>query len=451
LAIGKLAIGPTRGRSILEMAQMARLVSLLIMGSVIVLLGLTFYQVVAPFLMPLFLAGVLTILCQPLYRRFLVWTKNRPAVAAGLTTAVVMTMILVPVVLGTVAAAKQLYSLAQTTLKGSDWTEISRTVQNTAMFDSLVGRYEDMSGDTVDRNELDAQIQNKVREGSSALARKTLGFAGSTLSLVGGAVSVVVSLLTFVIAFYYFLADGPGLIAATEKLIPVHRDYKRHLLTQFDQAVRAVVSATFAAALGQGIATGIGMQIAGFKHFFIVTILATLTALVPVLGTWLIWGPYVLWLGFHDGRWGMASFLAIYGTIFVGLLDNVIRAYVLHTNVKLHPLLAFVSVLGGIEVMGLWGVFIGPIVASCLHALVKIFNTELMTFSQEQQTRESLDSDLSTVVLPVIDDSRANAAPSGVSPPSSPIAPGAGAPPGEPTVSSAILPGIGPPADPSRR
>src|SRR5579872_3687172 len=98
------------------MAQMARLVSLLIMGSVIVLLGLTFYQVVAPFLMPLFLAGVLTILCQPLHGRLVVWTKNRRAVAAGLTTAVVMTIILVPVVLGTVAAAKQLYTLAQITL-----------------------------------------------------------------------------------------------------------------------------------------------------------------------------------------------------------------------------------------------------------------------------------------------------------------------------------------------
>ena len=415
---------------------MARLVSLLIMGSVIVLLGLTFYQVVAPFLMPLFLAGVLTILCQPLHGRLVVWTKNRRAVAAGLTTAVVMTIILVPVVLGTVAAAKQLYTLAQITLKGSDWTEISRTVQNSAIFERSVRRYEEMSGDLVDRDELDQGIQNKVREGAAALARKTLGFAGSTLSIVGGAVSLVVSLLTFVIAFYYFLADGPALIEATEKLIPVHREYKRHLLTQFDQAVRAVVSATFAAALGQGIATGIGMQVAGFKHFFIVTIMATLTALVPVLGTWLIWGPYVLWLGFHDGRWGMASFLAIYGMFFVGLLDNVIRAYVLHTNVKLHPLLAFVSVLGGIEVMGLWGVFIGPIVASCLHALVKIFNTELMTFSHERQKRESLDPDLSTLALPAVDNLQVETAPGEVAPPKptsgSPNAAAAAGNPGEP-------------------
>jgi predicted PurR-regulated permease PerM len=297
-----------------------------------------------------------------------------------------------------VAAAKQLYGMAEARLekshlKGSDWSEFSRFVQDSAPFENIVKRYEDWTGEEVNRDELQIEIQGRLREGSLLLVRKTLGYAGSTLSFLGSAVALLVGLLTFVIAFYYFLADGPALIEASENLIPVHRDYVRHLLTQFDQAVRAVVSATFAAALAQGIATGIGMWIAGFHHFFIVTILATLTALVPVLGTWLVWGPLVLWMGFHDGRWGAAIFLTLYGSIFVGLLDNVIRAYVLHSNVKLHPLLAFVSVLGGIQVMGLWGIFIGPIVASCLHALIKIFNTEIVAFSEERQGGSLLDRD----------------------------------------------------------
>jgi predicted PurR-regulated permease PerM len=382
------------------MGQMARLVSLLVMGAVIVLLGLTFYHVMAPFLMPLFLAGVLAMLSQPLYRRLLKWTKNRTPLAAGLTTFAVLAIILVPLALGTVAAAKQLYGMAEARLekshlKGSDWSEFARFVQDSAPFENVVKHYESWTGEEVNRDELQVEIQARLREGSLLLVRKTLGYAGSTLSFLGSAVALLVGLLTFVIAFYYFLADGPALIEATENLIPVHRDYVRHLLTQFDQAVRAVVSATFAAALAQGIATGIGMWIAGFHHFFIVTILATLTALVPVLGTWLIWGPFVLWMGFHDGRWGAAIFLTLYGSIFVGLLDNVIRAYVLHSNVKLHPLLAFVSVLGGIQVMGLWGIFIGPIVASCLHALIKIFNTEIVAFSEERQGGNFSDRDRS--------------------------------------------------------
>jgi predicted PurR-regulated permease PerM len=385
------------------MAQMARLVSLLLIGAVIVMLGLTFYQVMAPFLMPLFLAGVLAMLCQPVYRRFLDWTKNRTPIAAGLTTCAVLLVLLVPLSLGIVGAAKQLYTLAQTTLasshlKGSDWTDLTRVICQSPPAESLIQRYEQWTGDPVNREQLQSEIQARLREGSVTLARKTLGYAGSTLSLLGGILAFLIALLTFVIAFYYFLADGPALIEATEKLIPVHRDYVRHLLAQFDQAVRAVVSATFAAALGQGIATGIGMYIAGFHHFFIVTILATLTALVPVLGTWLIWGPFVLWLGYHQ-YWGTAILLTIYGSVFVGLLDNVIRAYVLHSNVKLHPLLAFVSVLGGIQVMGLWGIFVGPIVASCLHALLKIFNTELVAFSEEKQAQPARD-DAALLVTP---------------------------------------------------
>ena len=74
----------------------------------------------------------------------------------------------------------------------------------------------------------------------------------------------------------------------------------------------------------------------------------------------------------------------MFGSVVVGTMDNVIRTYILQSDARLHPLLAFISVLGGLQMMGLWGVFIGPIVASCLHALVKIFNTELKEFSNEK-------------------------------------------------------------------
>ena len=380
---------------------MARLVSLLLLGAVIVLLGLTFFHVLSPFLMPLFLAGVLAILCQPVQRRFLIWTKGRNGLSAGLTTFVALALMLL-LAFFTYLAARQLYDLAQTRFQGSDWNAMTRSVTGSRFVDGLIRRYEAMTDETVDRDELRSEIQTRLRDSSAALAARTLGSAGATLSILGRAVSLVVSVLTFVIAVYYFVADGPKLIEGAQKLIPVHDDYKRQLLTRFDQAVRAVVSATFAAALGQGLATAVGMQIAGFRHFFIVAILATLTALVPLLGTWLVWAPYALWLGLHDERWGMAIFLVLYGTLFVGLLDNVIRTYVLHSNVKLHPLLAFVSVLGGIEVMGLWGIFIGPIVASCLHALIQIFNTELVAYSKEQrEARATPDADLATLPLVV--------------------------------------------------
>jgi hypothetical protein len=76
--------------------------------------------------------------------------------------------------------------------------------------------------------------------------------------------------------------------------------------------------------------------------------------------------------------------LAIFGVVVIGMMDNFIRTIILKNDAKLHPLLAFVSVLGGLQALGLWGVFIGPTVAACLYALIKIFNVELKSLSEIQ-------------------------------------------------------------------
>jgi predicted PurR-regulated permease PerM len=178
------------------------------------------------------------------------------------------------------------------------------------------------------------------------------------------------------LALYYFLADGPGLLAAAEALIPIEHAHQRQLAKRFVTTVRAVVFATFLAALGQGLATAIALKIVGFDHFLVLIIVSTFAALIPMAGTWLVWCPCAAWLA-YQGHWVSASFLAIVGALVIGMLDNVIRTVVLQNDTKLHPLLAFVSVMGGLQVMGLWGVFIGPIVACCLHALIQIFNEEL--------------------------------------------------------------------------
>jgi len=117
--------------------------------------------------------------------------------------------------------------------------------------------------------------------------------------------------------------------------------------------------------------------------FFLFFILSTLTSLIPVTGAWLVWMPVAIWLGFNDHLAG-AVMLSLFGVTVIGTLDNVIRVHVLHNDTRLHPLLAFVSVLGGVHEMGLWGVFIGPIVACCLHALIEMFNTELGQISMRK-------------------------------------------------------------------
>ncbi|MBI5759183.1 MAG: AI-2E family transporter [Planctomycetales bacterium] len=378
---------------------MARYVSLALLAAMVVFLGITFFQVISPFVMPLFLAGVTAMLCQPLFRKLLGWTKNRTGLAAGLTTLTLLGSVLLPLALGTYLATVQLLGFARDTLGSQQWQETVESVWSKLDIDSairIVGPWlkpeladvnltDDERAVLVNDVKHDAEL--KVRATILELTKKTFSAAASGLSALGEAMSLAIAVVMYLIALYFFLADGPSLVASSEALIPLHREYTRQMLTQFNQVVRAVVLATFAAALAQGVALGLALHFVGFGHFFLLSFLATLAALIP-LGTMLMWGPCAVWLA-CTGHWGGAIFLVVYGAGFVGTLDNVIRTYVLQSNVTLHPLLAFVSVLGGLQLMGFWGVFIGPVVAALLHGLIKIFNAELVALSQERLATQS--------------------------------------------------------------
>lgn len=365
------------------MSSMARIVSLSVLTTLIVFLGITFYRVIVPFLLPLFLAGVVAILCQPLFRYFRRKTNDRVRLAAGLTTGTVMAAVLVPLLVGTFVASLQLFLLARSSFVEGNWEDTAEKVRMELDIDHIVARLEPIVGHKIDADELQEQIQANLKVLLTDLGKKSLGLAATTIGLFGSLISGVISAVMFVIGLYYFLADGPALLQASHGLIPVQVQYQKQLVSKFNAVVRAVVTATFLAAIVQGLVTAVMLAIAGYPHFFITFIIATLAALIPLAGTWLVWGPCAIWSAWQ-GHWGTATFLLLFGSIVVGMLDNVIRTYVLNSNAKLHPLLAFVSVLGGLQSMGLWGVFIGPIVASCLHALIQIFNTELQELSHEK-------------------------------------------------------------------
>lgn len=432
------------------MPPVARLISLGILITLIVALGITFYQVLAPFLLPLFLAWIVAIVCRPLYLWCVRRTNNRPRLAAGITTTGLLLVVLLPFSLGTVFASVQLIQLAQTTLAAdanwrttlNEWSndeyvigfaeriepylkylpgdpaippidpsdvdaseETAQTIapkdqgapdiagsstqDGTAKTAESVKNHHDQEAVEV-RNQLQQRIDASLRATFEFIGSRTIGFVrsevpGFALGLLGHLVSLLVAAVMFSIGLYYFLCDGPDLLVAAENLIPVQRDYQRQLLTRFNQVVRAVVLSTFLSALAQGVLTTFALGIAGFDHLMALFVLASLVAMIPVAGTWVVWVPCVLWLVFFEQSYVAAGLVTLFCAIVVGTVDNLIRTFVLNNSARLHPLLAFVSVLGGLQVMGLWGVFIGPIVAACLHALVQIFNMELTEFSNERQ------------------------------------------------------------------
>lgn len=375
---------------------MGRIVSLSILSTLIVILGLTFFRVLAPFLIPLFLAGVTAMLVQPWFQKLIVRFQGRVRVAAGVLSAGLMLAILIPLSVGILLASLELYTMASNVNNDAFRAKAETTIAR--QLDNAVTRSVEFANGFLPRErqatpeKAKAMVRQKLRDELIGIGDKSLGMVSTTVSttvdvlgkLFSTTVALLIGLTIYLLALYYFLADGPELLAATQSLIPLNIQYQKDLLREFANAVRSVVLATFLAAIAQGVATTVALQMFGFGHLFALLILSTVFSLIPLAGAWIVWTPFAISLA-AGGHWVQSLVLTTYGLVVVGMLDNVVRAWVLKSDTKLHPLLAFVSVLGGIQTLGLWGVFVGPIVASCLYALLRIFNDELTALSQERQ------------------------------------------------------------------
>ncbi len=190
---------------------------------------------------------------------------------------------------------------------------------------------------------------------------------------------IMLGLVVITVSLFFFLADGPALLQAAMRLSPMDDRYEQELLNEFERVSRAVVSATLLSAFAQGILAGIGFFFAGLNGLFLLTVLTMLLAMVPFVGAAAVWFPCGLWVMFYEERILAGLLLLAYGAGVVSTIDNVIKTFILHGQSNLHPLLALLSVLGGIQALGPIGVFVGPMVVAFFQALLNILHTELQS------------------------------------------------------------------------
>ena len=202
-------------------------------------------------------------------------------------------------------------------------------------------------------------------------------FVSLTSATGGFLLQSIIGMLILVIAIYFFLLDGAGMIRTLMRLSPLDDNYETRLLLEFDRTSRAVVLASVCSALAQGVLAAVAFWACGFDSVIFLFLITSLMALVPFLGAASVWIPCVLYLGAVEQRWYVALALFLYGAAVVSSIDNVIKMYVLHGRSTMHPLFALLSVLGGVKVFGPIGILVGPMVVVFMQTLLEILNHEL--------------------------------------------------------------------------
>jgi len=237
------------------------------------------------------------------------------------------------------------------------------------------------------------QINEWISQGTGSVTRWLPSITNTATSLIAG---LVVGLGIMSVAMFYFFLDGAKMINTFMHLSPLDDRHEMELLQEFDKVGRAVVLATLLSAVAQGILGGIGYKLVGLDSVFLLTLLTAVLALIPFVGAAAIWVPACLYIAFvkepidpegaRTWMFAKAGFLAAYGTLIVSMADNVIKPWVLQGQSKLHPLLALLSVLGGVQALGPIGILIGPMVVAFLQVLLTILQREISSMESDLNT-----------------------------------------------------------------
>jgi len=198
----------------------------------------------------------------------------------------------------------------------------------------------------------------------AALVVRTTSFA-----LLG----LVVSLMTM----YYVLLEGPGIARRIERIAPLEPRHTRALIMEAREVGRDAFLGTLATAVIQGVLAGTGYMVLGVPQPVMWAAATALASFLPVIGTMIVWVPLSGYL-LVEGHPVRAVLLVIWGVVIVtSLADYVIRPRIVGARGHRHPLLTLIALLGGIEVFGLAGLIIAPIVMSVFVAAFRLYEREV--------------------------------------------------------------------------
>jgi predicted PurR-regulated permease PerM len=214
----------------------------------------------------------------------------------------------------------------------------------------------------VDPSAMAAWIQEHISE----LGR---GAGQYAVSIAAGLLDTVVSSGFVIVAMFLLLRDGRDLVGAIPDLLPLERRRTEALLRRITDVVQASVYGVVVIAVLQGALCGAMFWALGIPAAALWGMVTVFASVLPIVGAFAVWGPGTLYLAM-TGQWSHAIVLALWGTLVVSGIDNVLRPRLVAGRVSLSELAMFFALLGGVSVFGGLGVVLGPVAFATVAAIV---------------------------------------------------------------------------------
>jgi predicted PurR-regulated permease PerM len=197
--------------------------------------------------------------------------------------------------------------------------------------------------------------------------------SGSSLFRGLGLLSLNFAFMVF--CLFFFFLDGSYLGSLLLHAIPIRSDYLDQLVGKFKEMTRSLFFGYFIVAAIQAASAFVIFLLFRVQGALVFSVLTLICAFIPMLGAGVIWIPLGIVQLVSGNVAGGLAFMAVC-SVTVSVMDNILRPLFLHDRIKLHPLVIFFAILGGILAFGFDGLILGPVVVVLFLTVLDLFLSE---------------------------------------------------------------------------
>jgi predicted PurR-regulated permease PerM len=315
---------------------------------VILILGVALAIALWPFSTGLLGAPVLYVVFAPLHRRLA--ARMPRGLAAGMVIVLAILVIVLPVASAAGLIANEAQDIAGGVIRSS-----------------LVDRLRELR---IGPYDVGAQIE--------ALGSRAMAWVGTgALSLVGTLARLGIQLTVAFFGLYYLLCDSRRVWRNMRPFIPFSAENSELLKRRFKDVTVSTLIGTFATATVQGLCVGLAFVAAGLSNAFYWGVVTVIVAILPLVGSGLVWAPAVLVLAL-ERHYLAAVLFALWGIIVIGNIDNIIRPWVFRRYAQIHPFITVIGAFAGLKYFGLLGLLVGPLAISYFFELIRMYREEYL-------------------------------------------------------------------------
>jgi len=313
------------------------------------------YLIVQPFIPAIAIAVAIAVAT----RRPQSWLRRRlhsQTAAAGISVLLAASLIVVPLGLFLTYLIRQIINSIHNWQAGGGLSEW-RTIIH---FPPMMAR-------ALDWAQVNLDLQNQF----SAIGQSLAGQAGNLLT---GSISLLTQLVIMLFVLFFLYRDGDKASNALRHLLPLSPEELSRMGSRIEDTILAIVNGSLIVAFVQALLAGLMYTVLGVPSAVIWGCATFVAALIPMFGTFLVWGPVAIFL-LLSGSWVKALILVVWGGLVVGSIDNLLYPYLVGDRMRLHTILTFFAILGGIRLFGPAGLILGPVVLAVTIGLLEVWRS----------------------------------------------------------------------------